>query len=110
MSDNLKSTGAIALVAGGLASAFALATCCALPILFGSAALIFAPVAVASEPHSGALTAIAAVGLLGSAGLAARTPNHCDPAALCARPRFRGTILAAAAIGLVLLVLAKLYA
>lgn len=110
MTDNLKSTGAIALVAGGLASAFALATCCALPFLFGSAALMFAPIAVASEPHSAALTAMAAVGLLGSAGLAARTPKHCAPDALCARPWFRWTILAAAGIGLVLLVLAKLYA
>jgi mercuric ion transport protein len=110
MNDSLKSTGAVALVAGGMSSAFALATCCAIPFFFGSAALVFAPVAVASEPHSQLLTAFSLVGLVGSAGVAARAPKHCNPGAMCARPWFRWSILIAAAIGLALLVLANVYA
>jgi mercuric ion transport protein len=110
MNDGFKSTGAVALVAGGIASAFALATCCALPILFGSATLAFAPIALASEPHSQLLTAVSAIGLLGGVGMAARAPRHCKPDALCARPWFRWSIVAAAAIGAVMLVVARLYA
>jgi len=110
MNDGLKSTGAVALVAGGIAAAFALATCCALPVLLGSAALVFAPIAVASEAHSQALTAISAIGLAGSVGMAARAPRHCEPGAVCARPWFRWGVVVAASAGLVLLVLAKAYA
>ena len=110
MNDSLKSTGAVALVAGGVASAFALASCCAIPFFFGSAALVLAPIALASEPHSQLLTAISVVGLAGSAGVAARGPKHCEPGAMCARRWFRWSILIAAGIGLVLLVLAKVYA
>lgn len=110
MNDGLKSAGAIALLAGGVASAFALATCCAIPFFFGSAALVFAPIAVASEPHNQLLTAISAVGLVGSVGVAARAPKHCEPNSVCARPGFRWSIFAAALIGFILLVLAKAYA
>ncbi|MEO5810228.1 MAG: mercuric reductase [Sphingomicrobium sp.] len=110
MKDSLKSTGAVGLIAGGIASAFALATCCALPFFLGSAALVFAPIAVASEPHSQLLTAISVVGLLGGIGVAARAPKHCEASAVCARPWFRWSIFIGALIGLVLLVLAKAYA
>lgn len=110
MNDGLKSTGAIALVAGGIASAFALATCCALPVLFGSAALTFAPLALATEPHSQLLTAVSAVGLVGSVGVAARAPRYCRPNAVCGRLWFRWSIIVAAALGAVLLVVAKAYA
>ena len=110
MNDSLKSTGAVALVVGGVASAFALATCCALPFFFGSAALVFAPIAIASEPHSQLLTALSAVGLVGSVAVAARAPNSCRKNAVCARPWFRWSIVTAAVAGLALLLLAKLYA
>ena len=110
MNDSLKTTGTVALVTGGIASAFALATCCALPFLFGSAALVFSPIALASEPHSQLLTAVSAVGLLGSVGLAARSPGYCEPGAVCARRGFRWSIFAAALVGFVLLVLGKIYA
>src|SRR5215470_809285 len=110
MNDGLKSTGAVALLAGGVASAFALATCCALPFFFGSAAMVFAPIAMVSEPHNQLLTAISAVGLVGSVGVAARAPKHCEANAVCARPGFRWSIFALALVGLILLVLAKVYA
>jgi mercuric ion transport protein len=110
MNDGIKSIGAIALVGSGIASAFALATCCAFPILFGSAAVAFAPIAVATEPHSQLLTAISAIGLIGSVGVAARAPRRCNPNTVCARPWFRWSIIAAAVLGAVLLVGAKYYA
>lgn len=110
MNEGVKSAGAVALVTGGIASAFALATCCAFPILLGSTATALAPIAVASEPHSGLLTAISAIGLVSSVSLAARAPRHCNPHALCARPWFRWSIIAAAALGAVLLFTAKYYA
>ena len=110
MNDSLKSTGAVALVATGIASAFALATCCAFPIVFGSAALVFAPIAIASEPHSQLLTAISAIGLVGSFGVAARAPKYCKPDALCARHSFRRGIVVASVLGAILLIVAKYYA
>ncbi len=110
MDDKLKSTGAVALVTAGIASAFALATCCAIPFLFGSAALVFAPIAVTSEPHNQLLTAISAIGLVGSVGVAASAPKYCKPDSVCASPRFRWGVFAAAMVGAVLLVLAKVYA
>ena len=110
MNDGLKSTSAAALVAGGIASAFALATCCAFPILLGTWAAGFAPIAIATEPHGQLLTAVSVVGLVGSVGLAARSPKNCKPNAICARPWFRWSIVAAAVVGGALLVLAKAYA
>lgn len=110
MNDGIRSTGAIALVASGIVSAFALATCCAFPILFGSAAMAFAPIAVATEPHSQLLTAISSISLIGSVGVAARAPRQCKPNAVCARPWFRWSIIAAAVLGSVLLLAAKYYA
>jgi len=110
MKDGIASTGAVALVAGGIASAFALATCCAFPILFGSAAFALAPIALATEPHSQLLTAISAIGLVGSVGVAAGASRRCKPNAVCARPWFRFSIIAAALLGAVLLVAAKYYA
>lgn len=110
MNDGLKSSGAVALVAGGIASAFALAACCAFPILLGSAAMGLAPIASAAEPHATLLTAISVVGLIGSSAVAARAPKHCEPGSMCARPWFRWSIIVAAVIGAILLVLSKIYA
>jgi mercuric ion transport protein len=110
MNDGLKSSGAVALVAAGIASAFTLATCCALPILFGSAALIFAPIAVASEPHTQLLTGASVIALVGSVGLAARARKLCEPNSICGRPWFKWSIIVAAMLGGALLLLAKSYA
>ena len=113
MKDGIKSTGAVALVAGGIGAAFALAACCAVPLLLSSlgiGAAWLAPVVSASQPHTGALTGLSAIALLGSVGVVARAPTHCEPTATCARPWFRWTIVVAAVIGAVLLALSKLYA
>lgn len=110
MDDGLKATGAVALVASGIASAFALASCCAFPVLIGSAAIGLAPIASATEPHGTLLTAIFDVGLVGSAAVAARAPKQCETGSICSRGWFRWSIIGAAAIGSLLLVLSKVYA
>jgi len=113
MNDGLKSTAAIALVGGGIASAFALAACCAVPILLagiGIGAAGLAPIVAATQPHSTLITALSVLGLAGGAGVVARAPKHCDPGSVCARPWFRWSIIAAAVVGGALLVLSKIYA
>jgi mercuric ion transport protein len=113
MRDTLKSTGAVALVAGGIGAAFSLAACCAVPALLAAAGIGAAwltPLVSASQPHAEALTGVSALALLGSVGVVARTPKHCEPNAACARPWFRWSVVAAALVGAILLVLSKAYA
>jgi len=113
MKDDMKSTGAVALVTGGIGGAFALAACCAIPALLagiGIGTAWLTPIVSASQPHADALTAVSAVTLLGSVGVVARAPKHCEPNAICARPWFRWAVIAAAFAGAVLLVLSKIYA
>src|SRR5215212_6021444 len=113
MNDSVKSSGAVALATGGIGAAFALAACCAVPGLLatvGIGAAWLAPVVSASQPHAEALTGVSAIALLGSVGVVARAPKHCEPNATCARPWFRWTVMAAAFVGAVLLVLSKVYA
>lgn len=113
MNDRSKSTGAIALVTGGFASAFCLAACCALPVLLAGTGIgmaWLAPLVSFSMPHTGVLTAFSLVALVGSAGLVWKTSTRCEPGSLCATPVFRWAVTVAAAIGLVLLGLSKIYA
>jgi mercuric ion transport protein len=113
MNDSMKSTGAVALVAGGIGAAFALAACCAVPLALASlgiGAAWLAPVVSVSQPHAEVLTGVSAIALLGSVGVVARAPKGCEPNATCARPWFRWAIIAAAFVGAALLVLSKVYA
>jgi mercuric ion transport protein len=113
MNDGMKSTGAVALVTGGIGAAFALAACCAVPALLASIGLGAAwlvPIVSASQPHAEVLTGVSAVALLGGVGVVARAPKHCATNSTCARPWFRWTVIAAALAGAVLLVLSKVYA
>lgn len=113
MRDDVKSTGAVALVTGGIATAFCLAACCAIPILLAGVGIGTAwltPVVSASQPHVGILTAVSVVALIGSVVIVWRAPKHCQPGSLCARPAFRWAVTVAALIGAVLLVLSKIYA
>lgn len=110
LNDGYKSTGAVALVCAGIASAFALAACCALPVLFGSAALVLAPLAIASEPHTQLLTAISPASLIGSVAVVAASSRRCVPGSVCSRPAFRWGVIAAAVVGAALLALSKVYA
>lgn len=113
MKSEAKSSGAITLAISGIASAFALAACCALPILLAGAGFTtywLAPFGAAGSHFSTPLTVFAAVSLAGSAYIVLRSATTCQPGDLCARPWFRWSILAAAAFGIVLLFVSKLYA
>lgn len=108
MSTSKQTTGITALAAGGLASAFAVASCCALPIIFaalGLGAFWFAPVGAAAMPYDGPLTALAVAGLLLSVVLVVRASKTCAPGDLCSRPWFRRSIIGVALAGTLLLVL-----
>jgi mercuric ion transport protein len=103
-----KSTGVLALAASGFASALAVASCCAMPIVFASLGLgayWFAPVGSAAMPYDGPLTAIAVGTLLSSVFVVQRASTTCAPGDLCGNAIFRGSIIGAALIGAALLVL-----
>jgi mercuric ion transport protein len=113
MNDGMKSTGALALVTAGIAAAFALASCCAIPIALAAAGVgagWLAPLVSASQPHAEALTAASAIALLGSVSVVARAPKHCGPNSTCARPWFRWTVIGGAVSGVALLISSMVYA
>jgi mercuric ion transport protein len=113
MSPQAKSGGAIALVASGIAASAALAACCALPILLagvGLSAYWLQPVAAAVGPFGDILTGLAVLALAGSVVVVVRAGRTCEPGDLCVRPAFRWSIIAAAILGAVLLVVSKIYA
>jgi mercuric ion transport protein len=113
MRSGAKATGAMALVTSGFAAAFALAACCAIPIFLasvGTGANWLIPIVSASQPHADILTAFSIVALVGSASIAVQAPRRCAAHSLCARPAYRWTNIAAAALGGVLLILSKIYA
>ena len=77
------------LTLGGLAAAFGLASCCALPLLLtslGLGAAWLAGIAVFSVGHRGLLLAIGALGLIGGAALLwrqQRVAATCGPGGVC---------------------------
>ena len=108
MTASKQSTGIMALAASGLASALAVASCCAMPIIFASLGLgayWFAPVGAAAMPYDGPLTALAVGAFLSSVFVVQRASKTCAPGDLCGNPIFRRTIIGAALIGAALLVL-----
>ena len=113
MNDGTKSTGAVALVTGGVVSAFSLAACCAIPLFLagvGIGAAWLAPVVSVTQPHTGVLTAFSLVALIGSVTLVWRASSSCEPGSLRARPIFKWAITVVAVVGLALLLLSKIYA
>jgi mercuric ion transport protein len=110
-------TGVALLAAGGLAAAFGVASCCALPTLLGSLGVGSAwliAVAWLAAPHRAALLAVAVVCLVGSGGLLLRrlrSAARCAPGAACGRrPVVTGLLTVALSLGAVLTVLGFLYA
>ena len=83
------------LTLGGLAAAFGLASCCALPILLGTLGLStawLAGIAVFSVGHRGILLAIGASGLIVGAALLWRQQRAaaiCGPGGVCTPLAFR---------------------
>lgn len=113
MRTDVRSAGAFALVAVGMAAAFALAACCALPFLLAGAGLSaywLGPVASLGERFGNVLALFSLLALAGAVFVVARGPTTCSPAGLCARLWFRVSIVGLAATGMLLLLLSKLYA
>jgi mercuric ion transport protein len=113
MNDRALFTGALALVTGGIASAFSLAACCAIPLFLTGAGLSagwLAPIVSASQPHAEILTGGSFFALIGSVATVWATRRSCTPGSICARPGFRWAITGAAAAGAILLALSKIYA
>lgn len=98
-------TGPTFLAAGGFAAAFGAASCCALPILFGSLGLGSAwlgDLALLAAPYRLMLLAAAVVCLIGGGGLLLRRHRvavACAPGTACARPMATGLITAVLCIG-----------
>jgi mercuric ion transport protein len=102
-------SGAAWLTLGGLAAAFGLASCCALPLLLTTLGLSTAwlsGVALMAEPHRGVLMVIGAVCLLGGAVLLwrqQRAAATCGPGGVCMPQWVRALTLVGILAGLGLL-------
>ena len=110
-----RDTGALLLAAGGLAAAFGVASCCALPVLLGSLGLSSAwlvAVAWIAAPHRLGLLIAAVVCLVGAGGLFIwrRRVATCTPGVVCGRPATTALLVCVISAGAVLAVLGYLYA
>lgn len=108
--------GAALLAAGGLAAAFGVASCCALPMLLGPLGLggawLFG-LAFLAAPHRAVLLTAAAACLAGGAFLLWRQRQAavvCASGTECSRPAVRRLTAVGLALGAVLLVLGYSYA
>lgn len=99
------------LTLGGLAAAFCLAACCALPLLLtalGLGAAWLSGVALMAAPHRDLLTVIAVLGLLGGAVLLWRQQSATKDGA-CAPNWVRVLTLAGVLVGVALLWAGSVY-
>lgn len=109
--DNRKLTswGGGLLTLGGLAAAFSIASCCALPLLlasFGLGTAWLTGVALTAVQHRSLLLAVSAVALFGGTVLLwrqQRAAMACKPGGVCVPPSIRVINLIALLIGAVLL-------
>lgn len=106
---------AVLLPAGGLAAAFAVASCCGLPFVlatFGLGTAWLYGVAVVAAPYRAILLAAAAICLVSVAALLWRrqTDVHCAPVGLCSKPAARALTTVGLLVGFVLLYLDYAYA
>lgn len=107
--------GAMLLTFGGVASAFGVAACCALPILFATAGIGTAwltGIAVISTPYRSALMIGSLVSLAASAALLWRIQQNarrCGDEGVCTPKWLRLCLLAGLLIGIALLVAGYLY-
>ena len=111
----VRDTGALLLVAGGLAAAFGAASCCALPLLLGSVGLgsgWLVTVAWIAAPHRIALLIAAVMFLVGGVGVFVwrRRVAACAPGAACGRPAITVLLTGNLLVGGVLVVLGFMYA
>ncbi len=113
MDSPASGTGPVLLTVGGLAAAFGVASCCALPFLLATAGLGTAwlgGVALLAAPHRVFLLTAASVCLASGAVLLWRQRAvACASGSVCARPAVRGLTMAGLLLGLVLLTLGYTY-
>ena len=108
-------SGAVLLTAGGLAAAFAVASCCGLPFLLATAGLGTAwltSTALFAAPYRSFLLTAATVCLAGGVVLWWRQQRQavCVPGAFCARPVVKGLTLVGLLAGFALLYLGYTFA
>ena len=102
-------SGAMLLTVGGLAAAFGVASCCALPLFLttiGVGTAWLGGVALLAAPHRGVLLAIGALCLVGGAVLLWRQQRiaaTCGPGGVCTPPIVRALTLLGLVAGAVLL-------
>jgi mercuric ion transport protein len=107
--------GPMFLAASGIAAAFGVASCCALPILLGSLGLGTAwlgGIAFLAAPYRLALLAAAIIFLLSSVVMLIwqrRTAAACTPGKACVRPMITAMTIGALLLGAVLIVLGFIY-
>ena len=105
----LTSLGGGLLTLGGLAAAFGVASCCALPLLltsFGLGTAWLTGVALTAIPYRNLLLAVSAITLLGGAVLLwrqQRAAMTCKPGGVCVPTSIRALNLIGLMIGAVLL-------
>ena len=111
-----KASGSALLTLGGLAAAFGVAACCALPLLMISLGLGTAwlgGVASLATPIRSLLLMLAALALVGGAILLWRQQRHattCGPNGVCTPPAVRLLTLVGLIVGVALLIAGYLYA
>ena len=109
-----RGMGAVLLTLAGIGSAFAVASCCALPILFAAAGLGAAwlgGIAEMAAPYRVPLIALSATSLAGGGAVLwrQRISAYCAAGAVCARPAVRGATAVMLLLGVVLLYLGYAY-
>lgn len=110
-----QTRGAALLTASGIAAAFGVASCCALPILLTTAGLSAAwlgGVAVLAAPYRTILLCLSALSIVGGGFLLwqiQRRAMTCGPDGICTPPALRALLLAGLVAGAVLLYLGYSY-
>jgi mercuric ion transport protein len=111
-----KASVAAALTLGGLAAAFGVAACCALPLLMislGVGTAWLGGIASLAAPNRTLLLVLAALALAAGTILLWRQQHHaatCGPNGVCTPPLVRLLTLVGLIVGVVLLVAGYLYA
>jgi mercuric ion transport protein len=107
--------GAAIFTAGGIAAAFGVASCCALPMLLATAGLgagWLGGIAMAASPYRTLLLCVSALFLIGGAVLLwrqQRIARACGPDGACTPPGVRVVLLIGLLLGAILLWLGYSY-
>ncbi|MEA3262418.1 MAG: mercuric transporter MerT family protein [Pseudomonadota bacterium] len=115
VSDRTERRSALVLIVGGVASAFGVAACCALPILLATAGIGTAwltVIAMISLPYRNTLMIVSLVSLIVSAALLwrmQRTAARCGPGTICTPKWLRLSLLVGLLAGAGLLVGGYMY-